>query len=326
MSVIVVDNQVVHYEVFGHGRPVLFLHGWLGSWRYWYPTMQVVAEQFRTYSFDFLGFGESRRKTTEESIRTYSQQVIRFMDELGIDRIALVGHSMGGMVAMKTALDYPDRVQCVVTVGAPFDGRSISWLLKLTRNQALASTFARWSWLRRTLFHFFLGQDYNADNGTVAQDVQEVLDESLKSNAETLRATICSMLHTDLRPELPRLNVPALVVHGRRDDVVNPNQVKLFRDIAMADVMVMEKSRHFPFSDEPGAFNDRVLRFLKEMSVPTSSPWNQPRVSDVSAASTSPGLSNNGKPPIASTTAIVPAEPLAPISPSAASSSESFLT
>jgi pimeloyl-ACP methyl ester carboxylesterase len=306
MSIIVVDNQVVHYEVFGHGRPVLFLHGWLGSWRYWYPTMQVVAEQFRTYSFDFLGFGESRHKTTEESIRVYSQQVIRFMDELGIDRIALVGHSMGGMVAMKTALDYPDRVQRVVTVGAPFNGRSISWLLKLTRNQTLANTFARWSWLRRTLFHFFLGQDYHNPH---ASDVQEVLDDSLKSNAATLRATVCSMLHTDLRPELPRLNVPALIVHGRRDDVVNPNQVKLFRDIAMADVLVMAKSRHFPFTDEPDAFNERVLLFLKEMSASKSNTLNPPRMADLSAEPKPQSLSNNGKPPITSASAEVPALP-----------------
>jgi pimeloyl-ACP methyl ester carboxylesterase len=229
------------------------------------------------------------------------------MDELGIDRIALVGHSMGGMVAMKTALDYPDRVQRVVTVGAPFNGRSISWMLKLTRNPALASTFARWPWLRRTLFHFFLGQDDNNDNDAIAQDVQEVLEDSLKSNAETLRATICSMLHTDLRPELPRLNVPALIVHGRRDDVVNPNQVKLFRDIAMADVLVMQKSRHFPFSDEPDAFNERVLRFLKEMSVPVSNPWNQPHVPELPAAPEPSGLSNNGKSPIAKATTNMPA-------------------
>src|SRR5258706_11044399 len=81
MSIMVVDRQMVHYEVFGHGRPVIFLHGWLGSWRYWFPTMERVAENFRTYSFDFWGFGESRRKSTYESIQNYSDQVIRFLDE-----------------------------------------------------------------------------------------------------------------------------------------------------------------------------------------------------------------------------------------------------
>ena len=90
MSILVVDQQVVHYEVFGHGRPVLFLHGWLGSWRYWFPTIERVAEHFRTYSFDFWGFGDTNRHASAaESIQSYSDQVIRFMDELGIDRVLL---------------------------------------------------------------------------------------------------------------------------------------------------------------------------------------------------------------------------------------------
>src|SRR5262249_5056715 len=133
MSIIVVDRQVVHYEVFGRGRPVLFLHGWLGSWRYWFPTMERTSEHFRTYSFDFWGFGDSRRQTTTESIQAYSNQVIRFLDELGIDRIQLVGHSMGGMVALKTAINHPRRVSRVAAVGAPILGGSPSLLLQLTQ-------------------------------------------------------------------------------------------------------------------------------------------------------------------------------------------------
>lgn len=263
MSIVVVDNQLVHYEVFGRGRPVLFLHGWLGSWRYWFPTMEVVADHFRTYSFDFWGFGGSQRKRVQESIRIYSDQVVRFLNELGIDRIVLVGHSMGGMVAMKTALDHPDRVSHVVTVGAPFAGESISWLLKLTDHPFLANTFARWSWLRRSLFSFFMGQTHDPA-------VQEIINDSVKSNGDTLRATIGSMLRTDLRPELSRLTVPALIVHGGRDDIVNPHQADLFDPIAAAQIVIMPGSRHFPFLEEPELFNDMLLRFLRQPIYPPS--------------------------------------------------------
>jgi pimeloyl-ACP methyl ester carboxylesterase len=265
MSIIVVGNQMVHYEVFGRGRPVLFLHGWLGSWRYWFDTMEVVAEHFRTYSFDFWGFGDSRSQHTEENIRTYSDQVVRFIDELGIDRIVLVGHSMGGMVAMQTALDYPDRVSRVVTVGAPFEGSSLSWLLKLTNHPRLAQIFARWPWLRRNAFSFFLGRSEDPS-------VQEVIDASVKSEAITLNSTIRSMLRTDLRPELPRLSVPALIVHGGRDDVVSPRQVKLFEHIALAEVMYMPRSRHFPFLDEATIFNEGLLHFLQQPTAQNAMP------------------------------------------------------
>jgi pimeloyl-ACP methyl ester carboxylesterase len=264
MSIVVIDNQVVHYEAFGRGRPVLFLHGWLGSWRYWFPTMEVVAESFRTYSFDFWGFGDSRRKQTQESIQAYSDQVIRFLDALGIDKVTLVGHSMGGMVALKTALSYPDRIQRIATVGAPIDGDSLSWLLKLTDRPVLADAFARFPWIRRRLFRFFLGD-------TSDPHVGEVIDDSVKSSANTLRYAVSSMWRTDLRPELTRLRVPALIVHGGRDDVVRPNQADLFDRVALAEVVMMPRSRHFPFLDEATLFNDVLLRFLKAAPLPQPS-------------------------------------------------------
>jgi pimeloyl-ACP methyl ester carboxylesterase len=262
MSIVVIENQAVHYEVFGRGRPVLFLHGWLGSWRYWFPTMEVVAEHFRTYSFDFWGFGDSRRKNTQASIQNYSDQVIRFLDALGIDRVMLVGHSMGGMVAVKTAINYPDRIQRVATVGAPIVGDSLSWLLKLTDRPFFAGGFARLPWLRRTLFRFFLGE-------TSDPAVNEVIDDSVKSSALTLSRAVSSMWRTNLQPELTRLRIPALIVHGGRDDIVRPNQIDLFDSIPCAEVVLMPSSRHFPFLDEAEVFNEVLLRFLKQVTPAT---------------------------------------------------------
>lgn len=264
MSIVVIDNQVVHYEVFGRGRPVVFLHGWLGSWRYWFPTMEVVAEQFRTYSFDFWGFGDSRRQASQISIQNYSDQVVRFLDELGIEKAILVGHSMGGMVALKTAIQYPERITRVATVGAPIVGDSLSWLLKLTDRPLAADLFARLPWLRRYLFKFFLGE-------TSDPAVNEVLDDSVKSSSNTLRRAVSSMWRTDLRPELHRLKVPALIVHGGHDDIVHPNQADLFDTISEAQVVMMPSSRHFPFLDEAELFNDVLLRFLKQAQVPVAS-------------------------------------------------------
>jgi pimeloyl-ACP methyl ester carboxylesterase len=253
----VVDQQVVHYEVFGHGRPVLFLHGWLGSWRYWFPTIERVAEHFRPYSFDFWGFGDTRRQTSTESIQSYSDQVIRFLDELGIDKVLLVGHSMGGMVALKTAINHPKRISRVVAVGAPIVGDSLSWLLKLTDRPVLADAFARLPWVRRRMFRMFLGE-------TNDPAVNEILDDSVKSSSATMRRAVGSMWRTDLRPELSRLTVPTLIVHGGRDEIVHPNQADLFDHVPSAEVVVMPESRHFPFLDEAELFNETLLRFLKQ--------------------------------------------------------------
>jgi pimeloyl-ACP methyl ester carboxylesterase len=265
MSIIVIDRQVVHYEVFGRGRPVLFLHGWLGSWRYWFPTMERVSEHFRTYSFDFLGFGDSRRQTGAESIQAYSNQVIRFLDELGIDRVILVGHSMGGMVALKTAINHPKRIARVATVGAPIVGSSLSWLLKLTDQPMLADAFARIPAFRQFMFRQFLGVKDDPAIG-------EILDDSIKSSSTTMRRAVGSMMRTDLRPELNRLVVPTLIVHGGRDNIVAPNQADLFDQVPVSEVVVMPESHHFPFLEEADLFNDVLLRFLKQEHPTRSAP------------------------------------------------------
>ena len=57
MSAIILQGELVHYEVLGHGRPVIFLHGWVGSWRYWIPSMQTASIEFRSYALDMWGFG-----------------------------------------------------------------------------------------------------------------------------------------------------------------------------------------------------------------------------------------------------------------------------
>lgn len=261
MSAIVVDSQVVHYEVIGRGQPVLFLHGWLGSWRYWFPTMDYIARQqhFRTYSFDFWGFGESLRQNTPESIQAYSDQVIRFIDELGIDRVMLVGHSMGGMVALKTALNHPDRIARMAVVGAPVSGDSLMTLLRIVDRPKVAELFVRVPWVRRIMFRRFLG-----DMKNLANHGQEVLLDTEKSTAQTLHRSVHSMVRTDLRLELPKLNVPTLVVHGGRDEIVPAKQADLYDRVKTAEVVLMPESRHFPFLDEADLFNDILLRFLRQ--------------------------------------------------------------
>lgn len=63
MSATLLDDKIVHYEVLGRGRPIIFLHGWVGSWRYWVPAMQTAVMSFRAHAFDLWGFGDTCPRT-----------------------------------------------------------------------------------------------------------------------------------------------------------------------------------------------------------------------------------------------------------------------
>ena len=68
MSITTVGNHLIHYEVLGRGKPLIFIHGWLGSWRYWWPSMQAMSSQYRSFAFDLWGFGDSSKAPEQYTI------------------------------------------------------------------------------------------------------------------------------------------------------------------------------------------------------------------------------------------------------------------
>ena len=125
MSAIIIENGLTHYEAIGRGRPVILLHGWLGSWRYWVPTMDDLSDRFRAYAMDLWGFGDSDRRRDSYTISSYVLLLQRFMDEMGIIRAPLVGHALGGVVALHFAAQMPERVEQVMAVSTPLAGTAV---------------------------------------------------------------------------------------------------------------------------------------------------------------------------------------------------------
>jgi pimeloyl-ACP methyl ester carboxylesterase len=101
LSAILLDSSIVHYEVLGRGRPVIFLHGWVGSWKYWIASMQVTSTSYRAYALDLWGFGDTAHSALNYSLEQQSTLLERFLNEMGIGKIALVGHGLGALVGMK---------------------------------------------------------------------------------------------------------------------------------------------------------------------------------------------------------------------------------
>ncbi|MBI4770198.1 MAG: alpha/beta fold hydrolase [Chloroflexi bacterium] len=126
MSAIVIDRQIVHYEVLGRGRPLIFLHGWVGSWRYWIPAMQALSSEYRTYALDFWGFGDTARNSEGYSLSGQAELIFKFMDQLGIIRAAFVGHSLGGVAGLDFAIRHADYADRLMLVSTPLFGAALN--------------------------------------------------------------------------------------------------------------------------------------------------------------------------------------------------------
>lgn len=116
MSALTINDRLLHYEVIGKGKPVLFLHNLVGSWRYWMSAMEGLSGKFRCYAFDLWGYGDSEKKSSLYSMERLVATTNTFLDEMGMTRAALVGHGFGARLAIAYAKKHPDRVDRMVII------------------------------------------------------------------------------------------------------------------------------------------------------------------------------------------------------------------
>ena len=258
MSSITTDQGVVHYEVYGRGRPVILLHGWLGSWGLWQETMTQLGRYYRTYALDFWGFGESGKKRESYAVQDFVSLVDQFMEQLGIVQAPLVGHSMGGTVSLLVAIQYPQRVSRTVVIGSPIAGSSLSFLLKMFGRRLVAYIVHNNPWILRIGFRI-LAPLYTRDRRW-----PEMMDRDLsQTTLESFLMSIASLRRTDLRPQLPQIKIPAMGMYGDKDVVVNPQQWRpMLEGIPHARVERFHNAGHFIMLDEPKKFSETLLDFL----------------------------------------------------------------
>lgn len=258
MSSFTTDQGIVHYEVYGRGRPVILLHGWLGSWGLWQETMAYLGRFYRTYALDFWGFGESGKKRDSYAVQDFVTLVDQFMEQLGIEGAPLVGHSMGGTVSLSVAIQYPQRVRKVVIVGSPIAGSSLSLLLKLFGQRLIASLVYHNLWALKLSFRI-LAPFYTRDPRWPDMMSRDLSDTTL----ESFLLSIASLRKTDLRPYITQIQVPVMGMYGAKDNVVHPDQwIPLKQGIPNSRVERFQDAGHFIMLDEPQKFTEILHDFL----------------------------------------------------------------
>jgi len=242
MSAIVIDGGLVHYEAFGRGTPVLFLHGWLGSWRYWMRTMEEVADRYRTYALDLWGFGDTDKSKQRYRVEDYVGLVHDFANNMGIQNAPLIGHALGASVALEYAARYPDRVQKIMAVSLPMNSDSIRRpLIEIAKNSMLAKVM----WRRQISYKEVQQEASKTGEGAIITSVESVAQIDMYGRIRALSRSANAML---------------LAVYGEKDDIVDPAPIQeLNGDWDNVRLIGLANSKHFPMLDEASKFN-RLLR------------------------------------------------------------------
>lgn len=241
MSAILVGQDVVHYEVLGRGRPVIFLHGWVGSWRYWIPTMQATASLlFRAYALDLWGFGDTAKRPEYYTIDKQTALLDFFLNQMGIGRVALVGHGLGAVVAFLYAWRHPELVDRIMAVSYPLEESMITGRLRSGSPVSLAESL--------------LGRD--PDNEAARSDAP-------KADPQVLPVSLSSLGDVGLNAVWQHLKTPCLLVNGANDPLIeSPRNEQLFDLPPQMHAIYLEQAGHFPMLEDRNKFNRLLADFL----------------------------------------------------------------
>ena len=259
----------------GEGPPIVFVHGLLGSHRQWAHLLDGLTTGHRVIAPDLLGHGGSAKPRGDYSLGAHAATLRDLLDGLGLGPVTLVGHSLGGGVALQFAYLFPDRVQRLVLVSSGGLGRELNPLLRAPTlpgaEWVLPVLASRWARGRVEAVGRGLGRGLARLGVRPTADVSEAWRGFVSlGDAASRRAFLASARAVidpggqtvTAGPHLRRLaTMPTLLVWGARDRLIPARHAAAAATaIPGSRVVIFERAGHFPHLDDP----ERFLRVLRE--------------------------------------------------------------
>lgn len=252
------SSGITHHYVktAGSRPPFLFLHGFIDSSRSFAALVEHFPQAIKSYCIDQRGHGETEQ-ATRYAISDFTTDAIEFIERIIGQRVILVGHSMGSIIAQRAASVRPDLVQKLVLIGAaPTAGNHPG----LTELQGDIEKFD--NIIPRSFVEEFQRSTIYAPVAEAA--VAGYIDESTKVTAATWRGALKGMLDESANDIAP-VTVPTLVIWGAHDSVFGPEHQKaLAHSVINGRVIQYENSGHAPHWEYPQRVARDIQAFINE--------------------------------------------------------------
>jgi 2-hydroxymuconate-semialdehyde hydrolase len=256
------EGELTHYHEVGEGTPLLFLHGsgtGVTAAANWWLNLPQLARHGRCVAIDSMGYGQTVvAPGTAYGIREWGQHALRVLDALGIDRTWIVGNSIGGWVALQLAIDAPDRILGIVSMGTGGAKKTAALAGHAAPELSLAG-------IRRTLEQFVVDKELVTDE-LVGLRYRAALNDSASSR---LREVVAARdrdrdaLPLDLGA-LAKRDIPVLLVHGMQDVVIPVSRTwELLHALPHADAHLFSQCGHWSQVERAEEFNEVVGHYLR---------------------------------------------------------------
>lgn len=257
-----IDDIELYYESHGSGPPLVLSAGVASDSRTWLPILPRLMAEHRVIVLDQRGTGRTRPHDAAMGIEQSAADIIALARYLGLQRIALLGHSMGALTALAVTHHAPDLV------GHLRLASSSPWCS--VRNRRL---FHDWAVARRhaddlepwfrNLFYWLFSPRFFETEAAVAAAERAAVDDPYRQSSAAFEQQVVALCGCDARPWLSGVRVPTRVIAGSEDILYPPASTKtLAAESGKADFVLIEHAAHAVFIENPEDFCAAVLDFL----------------------------------------------------------------
>jgi pimeloyl-ACP methyl ester carboxylesterase len=238
-----IDDLTINYEAYGQGKRLVLLHGWAANLHNFETLIPILSSVFQVIALDLPGFGHSQTPQKTFGVFEYANFLDKFLDYLDVKETFLLGHSMGGSVAIAYTLSFNRAKKLVLEDCAGIRRKGLFTLAKIQFIETFK--FLLLPEHRRYLKHIFGSADYRS--------------------AGAMRPTLVRMVNEDLSGLLPEIKLPTLVIWGQNDTTTTLIEAKqINRRIPRSKLEILPDCGHFPHLDRPKQFAEIVTNFLRE--------------------------------------------------------------
>lgn len=248
---------------------VILIHGFGLSCDIWQGNIEELAKSHRVIALDFWGYGKTDATPQKINIKQYPEFIVWFMDALKIKHAKLVGHSLGGLITLRVASNYPEYVEKIMLVGSAGFTKGVPWYFRLFTVPFLGELIAK---VNRKNLKRALAQ--NIYRGNISDSLINSLFEytqkphAIRHSLNLLRSGMNflgfrSTVIRQIQRETQSIQCPVFVLWGKNDRILNyRGAFRAKKLMPQARVEVLEKCGHLPQLEYPTRFNELVLSFL----------------------------------------------------------------
>jgi 3-oxoadipate enol-lactonase len=257
-----VGDLDIYYEIHGGGPQTLIMIRGLGSnLTAWYEQTPEFARHFRTIVFDNRGAGRTGKPDVPYSVRQMAADTAGLMEALGVKRAALLGISMGGMIAQEFALACPERLACLILGCTHFGGRATVSAAPEIVAALIAGESANPE--QQTLqLHSLFADDTIRNRRDVVEKYQSMRKLHPIPPFAFMRQ-VQAAGQFDVSERLGSIRVPTLILTGREDRLIPPANSRMIAERISGAVLKELPGGHLFFTEHPELFNPLVIDFVR---------------------------------------------------------------